>query len=377
MRFKNYKKKKVCIDVNSIVPFFRDGNLGGVGRSTLELVNAISLVKDEFDFDIELFSQNTKGIGSKSLNLPFKKWHFYFPNIEIGRKLVESLHLKRLLINPDLYHIPHNTESFCELSKTIFTIHDLITYYYPQMWGLTEEIDAELKYIAQNCRAIITCSQASKQDILKFWNIPASKIHVIPWGINKSLFYPTTKLDFLISNHIDKNHYFFCASCNHPRKNLSLLLEAYSLYLEQGGNHQLVLLNPMKELLSGYENLILTNKIVICSSVTDNNLVELYTHAKASVIISLYEGFGLPVLESLACNTAVISSCNSSLMEAGGNVADFLDKVDKKALSQKMLIYDRKKKEETINKQAVENHLSQFTWEKCARETLKIYSNYL
>ncbi len=82
------KKKKVLIDINSIVPLFVRGYLSGIGRTTLELINALAEIKDELPFEIILYSQNMKGIGGKNLDLPFQNRHLYLPHRENYNKIL-------------------------------------------------------------------------------------------------------------------------------------------------------------------------------------------------------------------------------------------------------------------------------------------------
>jgi len=371
------KKKRICIDINSITPLFVYGNLYGVGRTTLELVNAISKIKDDFDFEVLLYSQNMKGYGGKKLNLPLHASHFYLPNRKKVNNILNKLSLKKKVLKYDLYHVPHNTDYVEDLFKTIFTIHDLIVYRYPEMWGLTDEDRDYHKYLADNCRAIITCSEASKNDIVHFWNIDPATVYVTPWGINRRVFSPMQQTSYINTLGIKKENYFFCASCNHPRKNLPFLLNTFREYKKTGGSHQLVLLNPKQEDLNSVSDLIDKKEIIICRNVNDQELTELYSNAKASIIVSLYEGFGLPVIESLACHTPVISAHNSSLIEAGGNVADYIYEFEEKILSEKMYKYEHLKKDVLINIEEVEKHLSNFTWKKCAYDTMNIYQKHL
>lgn len=364
----------LLLDVNSIVPFYTVGSAPGVGRSTMELLKALSEIPS-LPFKLTLFSRNLKGIGAKNLpDGPYRKLHLPIPNRPLYKKVEDSLHIKKLLTNYDFLHIPHNTDSCEDLSKTIFTIHDLIVYRYPEMWGLTNEDRAEFERIAKGCRAIVTCSESSKQDIVKFWKVPDEKVTVIPWGLNREIFSPSEE-----SVEIKGlgSEFFFSASCNHPRKNTPLVAEAFAEYVKMGGNAQLVLLNPKADDLKGFETLVDSKKILIISNASDRELVWLYTNAKASIVASLYEGFGLPVLESLGCHTQVICARNSSLVEAGGEVVDYLPELTAQALTAKLLQYDSCPKSATIDIPATERHLSNFTWSGCAHRYIAFWERLL
>lgn len=368
------KKKRVCIDINSIAPLFRNGMLNGVGRTTLELITAISDIKEEFDFDVVFYSQNTKGYGGKKLNLPIPTFHLYLPYVRNINDIINRMKLKKHMLHYDLYHIPHNADYVEDLSKTIFTIHDLIVYRYPEMWNsFNDERRSYFQHLANNCKAIITCSEYSKNDIINFWHVSPEKIFVIPWGINRNVFKPTSNTIFLQKHQIDVGHYFFCPSCNHARKNLPLLLSSYNKYVSNGGKYQLILLNPNQEELSSFSTLLQAGKIVECRNIEDQDLVALYSNAKASIILSKAEGFGLPILESLACHTPVLSSHSSSLIEAGGDVVDYIYGFNQDAIVAKFFEYESATKKSLCDVKKIESHLDQFSWERCARETMKVY----
>lgn len=368
--------KTLLIDINSIIPLFTKGFIYGVGRSTYELIKALDNLED-IPFKIILYSQNTKGIGVKNLNTKFKKLHLWLPNRPKYNKIRDFFRLRKLISGYDLYHIPHNTDKTDDIRNTIFTIHDLIVMHYPEMWGLTDKDREEFKYIAKNCKSIVTCSQASKQDIVHFWKVPAQKVKVIYWGLDRTKFSPDSNDYRFMSIPGIKKGFFFCASCNHIRKNTPLILQAFRKYIKKGGKHQLVLLSPSSGDIDAYKDLIDSNQLIIVRGIGDSMLISLYRNAIASIIVSSYEGFGFPVLESLGCHTQVICSRNSSLSEVGGNVADYLDELSVVSLSSKLIGYDLIDKPDSIDKKEVERHLSQFTWEKCAKEYVTFWEQLL
>ena len=369
------RKKRLLIDVNSILGYVKNGYVYGVGRTTFELLKAMDKLKDTIPFEIVLFSQNTSNITPKGL-FSFRCRHLFWPNREKFNKLLYFFGLKRLWLRYDVMHIPHNVDDVLDdVSNSIFTIHDVIVLRYPEYWNLTEEKKRQLESVAQECKAIVTCSECSKQDIVHFLNVPESKVTSIPWGVNREMFYPIYDEDYL--GHIGiKGLYYFTSSANHPRKNLPLLLDSYRAYLKMGGRGQLVVLNP-KEDLSNVHDLIDKGRIIVLRKISDRELAVLYTNAQCSLVLSSYEGFGLPVLESLACNTQVICARNSSLIEAGGDIVDFLDKMEVVTIAQKMLNYDNCDKASTLDAIALEQHLRQFSWEECARKYIGFYKEQL
>ncbi len=371
------KKKKLLIDVNSIVPYYVSGKVNGIGRTTLELLQALADI-DNLPFEIELYSQNMKGIGGRNTGLPFKSTHLYLPHREKWNKVLAKFPIREWLTKYDIMHIPHNSDYTENIAKTIFTFHDLIAYRYPAMWGVNRDDDIFdfIKYLAQNCKAIVTCSESSKKDIIDILGVSERKVTAIPWGVNRDIFCPIYDYNFLLENDIS-SLYYFTASCNHPRKNLPLLLRSYKEYLTLGGEGQLILLNPIESDLLNVQDLIKEHKIVVFRNISDKELAVLYTHAHCSIVLSEFEGFGLPILESLSCGTIVLSSYNSSLIEAGGNIVDYFDELKEPFISEKMLKYDKILKQNILNKTLLDEHLNKFSWKECAKSYERFYKQQL
>lgn len=374
------RKKRLLIDVNSITSYLKGSFLTGIGRTTYELLAQWNKLYDQIPFEIILYSLNTKGISPKGL-FRFRTLHLFWPDRNRFKSLLYSLSIRKFLSRYDLVHIPHNVDIIEDVSNTILTIHDVMSYRFSDVWGsaywsMPEDEKRRLEYAAKQCKAIVTCSECSKQDIIRYLNAPEDKVMVIPWGINREMFQPMYDDNYLRSIGI-KGLYYFTSSANHPRKNLPLLLRTYRKYLDLGGVGQLVMLNPEEEHLASVKDLIDGGEIIVLRKISDIDLAVLYTNAQCSLMLSSYEGFGLPVLESLACKTQVICARNSSLVEAGGNIVDYIDDITEDAIACKMLNYDKQDKESILCDVALEEHLHNFSWEKCAAKYLGLYSKLL
>lgn len=370
------RKKRLLIDVNSITSYLKGGFLTGIGRTTYELLAQWNKLYDQIPFEIILYSLNTKRVSSKG-HFAFRTLHLFWPDRNKFKCFLYSLRIRKFLSRYDLMHIPHNVDILEDVSNTILTIHDVMSYRFSDVWGaaywsMPEEEKIRLEYAAKQCKAIVTCSECSKQDIVRYLNVTEDKVTVIPWGINREMFQPMYDDDYLRRIGI-KGLYYFTSSANHPRKNLPLLLASYRAYLEMGGRGQLVILNPEKEHLASVKDLIEDEKIIVLRKISDRELAVLYTNAQCSLMLSSYEGFGLPVLESLACNTQVICARNSSLVEAGGGIVDYIDDMDEGAIASKMLGYDNRDKEDILESKILEQHLQNFSWEECARKYIEFY----
>lgn len=117
--------KKLLIDVDSIVPYYVSGKVNGIGRTTLELIQALSKIPN-IPFEIELYSQNMKGIGGRNTGLPFKSKHLYLPHRASIDKLLARFPVREWLTGYDLMHIPHNFEYVHRPDKCVVTLHDAL-----------------------------------------------------------------------------------------------------------------------------------------------------------------------------------------------------------------------------------------------------------
>lgn len=376
-------KKKILIDVNSVVPYFVSNKVTGIGRTTLELVQALSLI-DDLPFEIELYSQNFKGIGAKNIDVPFCKKHLYLRNNERWNKIISKIPIREWYTGYDLQHIPHNFDYVHDHSKCIVTLHDAL------FMKIQEEAfeHAKMRLIVppfiRKCKHIITCSIASKKDIIETMNIPEEKVSVIYWGIRNNIFKPfedKQQISLIIKQKYNiKKPYFLSVSCNAERKRTDKLVKAFIKYTNNHqSNHDLVLVwgNPPKELLQEIAHSRCQERIHFLKEISDKDLAILYNGAKAFIFPSSYEGFGLPIIEAMACGTPVFTCKNSSLSEIAEDAAFFINEPIEQGLID---IFKRMDTDEFPMAEMREkglNRASMFNWEFTAKETIKIYSKFL
>jgi len=364
------KKKKVLIDINSIVPLFVRGYLSGIGRTTLELVNAFSEIKDDLPFEILLYSQNMKGIGGRNLNLSFQNKHLYLPHRENYNKILGIFPVREMLTGYDLFHIPNNFAPVYFPEKTIVTLHDALFMKIQEERFSHKQMKEIIPPFIREVKTVITCSENSKRDIVETMDVSPDKIHVIPWGIRTDLFYP--------SKEEVKTPYFFSVSCNMERKNTPKLIDVYIELAKTNPINDLILVwDAPAEIRQKVSDSGLNHRIHFVEKVSDAELRKLYAGATATVFPSLYEGFGLPILESMACGTPVICSDNTSLPEVGGDAAIYINPLDNQSISDALISFENNSQDrETLIKKGLEQ-IAHYTWKKCAIETAKIYENSL
>jgi glycosyltransferase involved in cell wall biosynthesis len=256
----------------------------------------------------------------------------------------------------------------------VLTIHDMIHEIYPEIFSSKDKISERKKILAQKATKIIAISENTKSDIIKFLGIDEDKIEVIYLGnslkINRDI--------NAINIKIPKKYILFVGS-RKSYKNFELFIDAVSLLINKDNELNIVCAGGgdfSKIEIEKFRSLEIRDKLFYYSS-SDSTLAYLFQKATTFVFPSLYEGFGIPVVESFACRCPVICSKASSLPEVAGDAAIYFDPTDKSSMSDSIqkVIYNDKLKKQLINK-GIER-AKEFTWEKTADKTKKIYEGIL
>lgn len=360
---------QVTIDVNSVVPYFLNGWVSGIGRTTMELVTAMAAIEDP-SVDLTLYSQNMKGIGAKNLldSSSIRRKHLYLPHRDQWNKLLAYTPIRKWLTGYDLYHLPHNFDYVHHPDRTIVTIHDALFFASPDESFDHQFAREHYPRLAKQCRAIITCSESSKRDIMQYMDITEEKIFVTPWGINKERFYPNKQKK-------TGSPFFLMVSCKGKRKNAMNLIRAYELFVKHHPEHELIMVwpNTPQEIIDYCSKEPLRSHIYFETDVDDDRLNRLYNEATATFFPSRYEGFGLPILESMACGTPVVTCRNSSLEEVGGSAALYVDPDDIDGMAHYMEQFEEGHYDLEALSQACLAQASLFSWQRCAEATLNVY----
>ena len=362
---------KVLINVNSTcLPTIGShvGYISGVGRSTENLVKALSRMHDP-EMEVQTILESHRYWGKYTLNHGLRHHWTFLPYRYSG--------LFRKFLTYDLYHYPDNFHaSYYPGEKFLITIHDTIQY----EDAIREQNEGNMRQIEKNvadCLGIITCSEYSKKQILSHFDVQPEKISVIPWGVDMDMFRVKTQEDIkgTLSSLGITQPYFLAVSCREERKNIRMLLKAFRTY---AAKHQTTLVliwgNPPASILQEYEPEIQQGRIRFIDYVTDQQLVDLYNGAKATLFPSRQEGFGFPILESYACGTPVMTCRNSSLMEVGGDFACYVGEDDVEGMASAMSELD------LLDKQAFQERIQPyvfgFSWEKTGEKYLNLYKDY-
>jgi len=226
--------------------------------------------------------------------------------------------------------------------KRITVIHDLTPILFPEYHGAASHYAHRLflPSILKNADQVITNSDYTKSDLIKHYPICKDKTAVLHLG-KAAHFVPTIRENVLGKYGIHSPYFLYVGTLE-VRKNLGVLVKAFELFKDKyEGNHQLVLAGKkgwkIEDLLVSIKNSPYQKDILLTGFVDLADLPVLYSMATLFVYPSLYEGFGLPILEAMACGTVVVASSASSLPEVGGEAALYFEPTDANALCRLML----------------------------------------
>jgi glycosyltransferase involved in cell wall biosynthesis len=288
-----------------------------------------------------------------------------------------STHLLKKM-QPDILHETYYSDRNIapKKCKTVLTVYDMIHEKFPHLMNVHEQRISQLKIsAAQRADHIICISENTKNDLLKTVNLNPSKISVI--HIAQSLKIPS---ESTFSLQKDQHPFILYVGQRGGYKNFQTLLKAYGLNQSLNSNFKLICFgsdqfNEAENQL--IDSLGLTNDQVSQISGTDEFLAYLYSQASAFIYPSLYEGFGIPILEAMSLGCPVICSNTSSFPEIAGNAAEFFDPTDVENMAE-MISTVVFSPEKTIHLQEAGKIQSQrYSWTTCVEKTLAVYRSLL
>ena len=226
------------------------------------------------------------------------------------------------------------------------------------------------KMVARRLPAIITVSDSSKTDISREFKVPESKFRTIPIGIDLDHFFPLDHIKKVPGRLIVTN------SADTPLKGLYHLFHALKAVLKKREVSLTVIGTPKKD--GGIERLVkkldLGSAVEFTGRIDHDRFVREYARAQIAVVPSMYEGFGLPVGEAMACRIPVISTTGGALPEVAGNAARLVPPGNAKALEEAIIeLLDNPDLRESLAQKGYERVLNEFTWEKTAMRTAAVY----
>lgn len=345
--------------------------LDGINRTTIGILNHLLKVDKKNKYT---FVGNTDW-----LHVPMN----YFNIIPDSRRIMD-LNYAAKFGKYDIIHSHYRPFEFNKkiLCKKILTIHDLLVIACKESkFGPYQYFDTQLRVCASNMDMIITVSEHTKKDVINYFGINENKIKVIYNGLYEKQVIDEESIHKNILK-LNQTPYILAVSTMREYKNIDGLVKAFCIFKERhqksdlkliltGKNDQSTVVGAnIKDCLEKQKDIIFTG------FVTDNELNWLYKNCLASAFVSFYEGFGLPVLESLSFGKTVICSDKTSLPEVGGEAVEYCNPYDLESIAyaiENVVLNDlrRKELEEKTWEQA-----AKFSYEKAAKETMEVYNMF-
>jgi glycosyltransferase involved in cell wall biosynthesis len=377
---------KIGIDTTSAV---MQG--GGIGRYTRELVQA-TLAQDTAN-EYVLFSAPPPS--SKSLEALFpangRVTHKIAPVSEqwlyrMWYRARLPISMQRFTGKLDLFHSPDFVlPPVSGNIPTLLTVHDLSFVHFPEVYPqvLVNYLNKVVPWSVGRATHILADSEATKQDLMAVWQVPSEKVSVLYSGVS-DLFARVEDEGMITAvrhkYNLGEAPYLLSVGTVQPRKNYQMLIQAFAplanrfphnLYIA-GGKGWLY-----DEMMAEIEKQGLTDRVRFIGFVDDADLPTLYSAADLYLFPSIYEGFGLPMLEAMACGVPVIASDVSSLPEVGEGTAVLLPPHDPAKWTQKIneLLADSEQQKQMTT--AGYKQVQRFSWEKAATQLLLIYQRLI
>ncbi len=370
----------IYVDVSAAVH-----SRAGLGRYAGTLAQALD---ERYPGQIALFYNRDRGcqplealahLPRRTVRAGYKPWRMA---VWLGQ--LARLSFRRLLPDATLYHATEHLLMPLPHCPTVLTVHDLIYRLFPQhhkrlnYWYL----NAAMPLFVRRAQAIITISEATKRDLIHHYRVPEDKVHVI-YEAAAPGFRPATPeaVAAVRARYGLPERYLLSVGTIEPRKNLPRVLQALEGLRARGLDVGWVIVGSKgwlyEDFLAQLEASPARAAVRLPGYVPDADLPAVYGGAEALVMASVYEGFGLPILEALACGTPVVSSHASSLPELGGEAARYFDpyRVDEMSEAIAAVLRDGALRQELRERGPAQ--AARFSWAAAAEQTMALYESLM
>ncbi|RMH69793.1 MAG: glycosyltransferase family 1 protein [Gemmatimonadetes bacterium] len=349
----------------------------GAGVYIIELVQALAKVDSQNEYTIFAKAENKHHFDPLPPNFQVK---YYRLKNRYERLLWEQLHLPRELekYQPAVFHSPHYTLPFVTLKyRKVVTFHDMTFFIFPQYheWLRQWIFRRIMRRSAQFADHIITVSENTKRDLIRLMNVPSNRVTAINSGVS-AFFYPPASPPRNIATP-----YILFVGTLEPRKNLITLIQAFDLLCRECSiPHILKIVGhrgwKYQELFTEVHRRGLEARIEFTGYVSRPELRTLYQQADLFVYPSIYEGFGFPPLEAMACGTPAITTTAPAMSDLFVGGAQLVEPFDVKALKTAM--------QQVLTQPEWRKQLAQqgwqlaqtFDWQHTARKTIAVYQQF-
>ena len=354
----------------------------GIGRYLLNLIENLSKIDDRNKYilfsDAPFAHKPETGVNFEYIVIPKGISQLYWEQVKL------PLELRRRKI--DILHCPKNYGvPFFAKARVILTVHDVIPMIFREYWYLKKGrrvYELLLKLAFKKADKIIVDSKNTKKDIVEYLRISDDKINIVPLAVSKYVVREnkTGNYKSWFKQYDIKDNYILHIGGFGFNKNTVRVIQAYKELKKQGLDYQLVIVGNkdwfgpdiLKEI-----NRFEKDDIVLTGYITDDELACLYSRTSLFVYPSLYEGFGLPVLEAFVCGAPVVTSNTSSLPEIADNSAVLVDPKDVAEIVRgiKQVLTDPTLRASLIRRGL--KRVKDFSWDNTAKKTLEVYNSLL
>lgn len=352
----------------------------GIHQYIAQVIHHLPLLSSDTHYTV--FTRDEKAIGTRSgVQVASSSWP---TEQRVIRILWEQSALPVLAAreNLDLLHSMAFVTPIVGQIPTIVTVYDLSFVHFPEKFPTLQRhyLQSQTARSTRQARQVITISEASRQDLQRHFSVPLEKISVILPGVDPQFQpLPEEKIAAFRDEHRLPEHFILHVGTLQPRKNIPILIEA--LARPECHDVDLVLAGAKgwmyDEIFGQAETLGVMNRLHFVGYVADEALPFWYNAAKVLVFPSVYEGFGMPIVEAMACGTPVVAARSSSIPEAGGEAALYFDPQDAETLARHLsdILGD-----DHLAEKMRQNGLAQaqnFSWERAGLETAQVYAKVL
>ena len=282
----------------------------------------------------------------------------------------------------DLLHCPVNVAPLLSPIPTVLTIHDLSFLRYPETFAPAKRryLTAMTGISARRARLVMTDSEHTRRDVIRLLGVPAARVRTVYPGVTEAFHpFPAGEVDKFRQRQGMPERFFLHVGTLQPRKNLERLIDAFGAFAQRSNlPHALVLVGGKgwlyEGLLARARQVDVERRIHFVGYAAPADLPLWYAAAEALVFPSLYEGFGFPLLEAMACGTPVLSSTASCLPEVAGDAAVLFDPLDVSSIADAMVrIAQEPERRQDLAARGLER-AARFTWASTARHVLAAYA---
>jgi glycosyltransferase involved in cell wall biosynthesis len=384
---------RIGIDARTILSPEK-GDTIGAGHYTYQLLRHLLDLdqKNEYVifFDFRVREKDTKKFSrpnAKVIFYPFSDYKKYLPG-------AYSELLVTTILNKEKLDVIHSTSHLSRIpisyrGKTVVTVHDLLSIKAPELMPRVSRAHSRtlLNLMVNKADKVITVSASNKEDIVDACGCPAEKIEVIYSGFDKRFFeeYDLVDKERLFNKYEIKDKYILFLGTLEPSKNIPRLLEAFKIFKnnlkkEKTKTDYKLIIAGKKGWLSGeYKQMTKDMGLAKCTVFTGyiigDELVPLFKNADFFVMPSLHEGFGSTILEAYAAGLPVIASNVASVPEIAGDAAILVDPLNIEEIAESMRRLSQDENLKAAMREKGKKQIEKFNWEKCAKETLRVYES--